>query len=651
MALGDVQKLVTVLEADLRNLKAGLREGSAEVGRYERKVSFLSRDISKSFASIKAPVIATAGTVTALAVLTRGAIRSADGIAKTAKAAGLAGEAYQELSHAARLAGATQQQFDMSIIRLTTNIGKASDGQKEMVDVFNELGLELGPTEDVLNQIAERFRGIDDDATKSRLAAKLFGEEAGPRLVSMLEKGKEGLDEARKSIGAMFSEEQLRRAEDLNDRIEILSGTFGVQFKSALVEVAEWLQTILERLGMIEAQSLSGISARADKLAGEIRELDKALADKEAALAAGRGDPAMIAQRILENRQLRAAKAQELGGLRQREDTALEREVARRGTNTGPRVTPDGAPVGGETGPRGPLRSKADIEAERREAEKKAEDERKRAEKLAAEREAIDRILEIETRVAEVRLSAGAEQAERVRELFDREEELAEMRKRGATEAQIKERQRIHILEDLAAAEERAADAEEKRAQTIRDTVDGIAQTVSAMATESEDALDQLKDRLIQTILQVAGEEFGNRLGGGGEARSGGQIFQAVLGGVFGGGFAGGGSPPGRRISLVGERGPELRMERGGAQIVPMSRAGSMFGSPDVNVNVEPRVEIMLEPGLTATQQRRRGLDGQTALRVAVKQAVQDELQRSGSLSNAVAGQTGQRLAARRGIS
>ena len=104
--------------------------------------------------------------------------------------------------------------------KLSTSMFDAASGNKEQAKLFKALGIEvkdsngqLRNAESVMLDVADRFKGIDDEATKSALAVKLFGK-SGTDLIPMLNTGSEGIrgltGEAR-ALGLELSEKTVKQ--------------------------------------------------------------------------------------------------------------------------------------------------------------------------------------------------------------------------------------------------------------------------------------------------------------------------------------------------------------------------------------------------------------------------------------------------------
>jgi lambda family phage tail tape measure protein len=91
----------------------------------------------------------------------------------------------------------------------------------------------------------------------------------------------------------------------------------------------------------------------------------------------------------------------------------------------------------------------------------------------------------------------------------------------------------------------------------------------------------------LQVVKPILSNVFGSIApsGGSGSGSSGGVSIFSAIGSLFGGKFADGGSPPVGKVSLVGERGPELFIPKTPGTIVPNHKLGST--APNVTLNMK----------------------------------------------------------------
>ena len=140
-------------------------------------------------------------------------------------------------------------------------------------------------------------------------------------------------------------------------------------------------------------------------------------------------------------------------------------------------------------------------------------------------------------------------------------------------------------------------------------------------------------------LFNLGGKLFGGG-GGGGSSDGGGSGdglgkavgFLSSIGSFFGGFFADGGRPPRGRVSVVGERGPELFVPDVPGTIVPGSAAGG--GSASVNVQV-----INNAPVRVSVDRRTRDAGQGQTLRILVdqvKREIGEDIMRGGTVGQAI---------------
>ena len=220
---------IGVLTLDLVAKIGGFTEGLSKA---EREAKKRSDSMAKQF---RAMGTAIAGAVTAAAatmtVLIKQSIDLADQTQKTAQAIGINGDALQELRFAADLSGVSSEQLNDTLKDLAKNLSEAAAGGKSQADAFKLIGVSatdaegnVRPLEDVLLDIADRFAGTADDANKTALAMKIFGEQ-GRTLIPMLNSGRDGLEgmmQMARDLGLVMDEETRKAAERFNDSLTIL---------------------------------------------------------------------------------------------------------------------------------------------------------------------------------------------------------------------------------------------------------------------------------------------------------------------------------------------------------------------------------------------------------------------------------------------
>ena len=114
----------------------------------------------------------------------------------------------------------------------------------------------------------------------------------------------------------------------------------------------------------------------------------------------------------------------------------------------------------------------------------------------------------------------------------------------------------------------------------LRDAITGAKTFGEAMTNVLNRIRDKIIDAQIDKILGGFGENFG-------KGKDGGKGLGGFLGGILGGLFANGGQPPVNKISVVGERGPELFVPRSAGTIIPNNQIGGQSIVNNISISVD----------------------------------------------------------------
>ena len=156
----------------------------------------------------------------------------------------------------------------------------------------------------------------------------------------------------------------------------------------------------------------------------------------------------------------------------------------------------------------------------------------------------------------------------------------------------------------------------------LRDAITGAQSFGQAMTNVLNRIRDKIIDAQIDKLIGGFGKAFGAGASGGERKGIGG-----FLGGLIGGLFANGGQPPVNKISVVGERGPELFVPRSAGTIIPNNAIGGGNTTNNmITVNVDATGSSVAGNGSEADQ-----LGGLIA---SVVQATTIDEQRAGGLLN-----------------
>jgi hypothetical protein len=154
--------------------------------------------------------------------------KEADAAAKFANATGVNIETYQGLAHAVQLAGGELGDLNKSLQQVGKRALEVTQGNKTMAMAFNDIGVNvrdqqggLKSQDQLLLDIADRFKGMEDGSRKTGLAMQIFGR-TGAKLIPLFNEGSDGIEryiaEAKK-LGIVLTRDQAAAAENFNDEM------------------------------------------------------------------------------------------------------------------------------------------------------------------------------------------------------------------------------------------------------------------------------------------------------------------------------------------------------------------------------------------------------------------------------------------------
>lgn len=160
------------------------------------------------------------------------AIETLDRLDDLAEKSGIAVEQLSALRFAGETAGTSVEDLAGGLRKLAANMADAAGGGKATGAAFEAIGVSVKSAEgglrssnEVLLEIADRFRSYQDGAGKSALATQIFGK-AGEQLIPLLNQGSAGIEAQTKlarELGAVYSGDLAKSAADFNDNLKRLS--------------------------------------------------------------------------------------------------------------------------------------------------------------------------------------------------------------------------------------------------------------------------------------------------------------------------------------------------------------------------------------------------------------------------------------------
>ena len=176
---------------------------------------------------------AVAGAAVAAAAGVKSAIDYADQLNDMNQRLGVSAEALSGWAYAAKQSGTDIDALGIGLKKLAKNMAEALDPKTSQGKLFDALGVSvtdaagrLRDVEDVLPEIASKFKDLDNATQESALAMDLFGK-SGTDLIEFLNQGADGIAELRaeaREYGMELSGSTLRSADQFNDNLEKLRG-------------------------------------------------------------------------------------------------------------------------------------------------------------------------------------------------------------------------------------------------------------------------------------------------------------------------------------------------------------------------------------------------------------------------------------------
>ncbi len=241
----DLARYVVSLEAQTAQYVQKLDQANKKLDRFHKDQERALGAIKKAFIGL-GTTLAAALSVRAVVDFTKASIKMADQLGETARAAGVSAETLQQLRFTLdQLGGIAAGQTDQGLQRFNRTLGLAINGSRQAQQQFRLLGVEfkdaLGRgrgTEESLDAVLKALGAIENDAQRAAIAGQLFGREMGPKLAAALKGGAQALEEARKQVAGIISDERVRQAEALDDAFKRMSATISGPLRAAAIGTA-----------------------------------------------------------------------------------------------------------------------------------------------------------------------------------------------------------------------------------------------------------------------------------------------------------------------------------------------------------------------------------------------------------------------------
>jgi hypothetical protein len=222
------------LTIDLVAKTFGFEQGMDRTSRaFEKRVKELERS-AKQFGTAIGTALAVGVTAAgaALAKITTDAVNYADQLDELSNRLGISTEQLSAWGYAAKLTGSDIESLASTLPRLSKNLAAAMDEGSKQAELFEALGISvtdaagnLRDVEDVLPEIADKFKQLKNDTTEAALAQELFGK-SGAEFLEFLNLGSDGLERMAgeaQELGAVVDGQTAAAAAEFKDELDRLS--------------------------------------------------------------------------------------------------------------------------------------------------------------------------------------------------------------------------------------------------------------------------------------------------------------------------------------------------------------------------------------------------------------------------------------------
>jgi hypothetical protein len=187
-------------------------------------------DTAKSVNGVLAN-LGVAVSVAGLTAMVKSAIDTGDALDEMSQRVGVSVETLSVWKPAAEQSGVSGESFEKGLRKLSTTMLEAATGSEDAARGFSAVGIEfknqdgtLRATDQVLLDLAERFKDMPDGAEKTALAVQLFGK-SGAELIPFLNQGRDGINELAaemQALGVQMTSETAAQAGNFNDALDKL---------------------------------------------------------------------------------------------------------------------------------------------------------------------------------------------------------------------------------------------------------------------------------------------------------------------------------------------------------------------------------------------------------------------------------------------
>ena len=274
----------------------------AKLANFERDMGVAARiaekhanSMSKSLSGIKNMMgsfgagLATYFSVDAFAGLIKSSAELQDQLGKMSEKTGVGVEELSKLQYAAKLSNVSTDQLQTGLIKLGKGMVDAATDSGEARNALAAMGISIRNNDGTLKsssvalgEIADKFNGYQDGATKATLASKLFGKSVGPDLIPMLNGGSNGIKAAGdelERLGGVINKSMVENATKFNDnmaRLEVVGGAAGKAIANEVIPYINQLATefMVARKNGLGFMDMLSMTLRSRDYAEQLKEIN-----------------------------------------------------------------------------------------------------------------------------------------------------------------------------------------------------------------------------------------------------------------------------------------------------------------------------------------------------------------------------------------
>lgn len=264
MAAGNTLKLAFILSATdkmSRIVDEAVKKSTNKLSAFERTTSKAGRSMMKAGTGMAGVGVGIGAGIFSVG---KSVTDYAGSVKDMSEATGVGMEAWQKMTYAAKISGIEQEKLMTLMVKFDKQIVAAAGGSKSAAQIFKDFGIsikdaggKLRAPEAIFEDVAERFKNIEEGAAKTTAATDFFGK-SGADLLPMLNEGKEGLEklyQAAVDMGYVLDDKTTNSADDLGKKLEHLNGQMqgvklqiGVTLLPALQTLADGFSRVIDNV-------------------------------------------------------------------------------------------------------------------------------------------------------------------------------------------------------------------------------------------------------------------------------------------------------------------------------------------------------------------------------------------------------------------